>query len=92
MQYVAIAVFTAALALAAPVPAAAQPAQQQAASPAVDEAAVVQHAVFNMADELDLAPRRVRGSLKRLVKRLRGANLSIEVMERRLEEWVAEAE
>jgi hypothetical protein len=30
--------------------------------------------------------------LKRLIKRLRGANLSIEVMEKRLEEWMGAVE
>jgi len=65
---------------------------QPAAAPApppVDEVAVVEHAVFTMADELDLPPRRVRHALRRLVRRLRENQVTLEVTEKRLDEWIA---
>ncbi len=62
------------------------------APPPVDEAAVLRHAIFVMADDLDLPPRRVRGSLRRLLKHLGEAKLTMESTERRLEEWIAAAE
>jgi transcriptional regulator with XRE-family HTH domain len=66
-----------------------QPAAAAPAPSAVDEIAVVEHAVFTMADELDLPPRRVRHALRRLVKRLRADKLTLDATERRLEEWIA---
>lgn len=69
--------------------------KQAAAAPAeaapapIDEAAMVERAIFMMADELDLPSRRVRGSLRRFLKSLRGAKLTLESTEQRLDEWVA---
>lgn len=49
-------------------------------------------AVFVFADEVDLPPRRARGALKRLVARLRDANLSLESVQSLLDEWIQRAE
>jgi transcriptional regulator with XRE-family HTH domain len=69
------------------VPGANQPATPP--PPPVDEGAVIEHAVFTMADELDLPPRRVRHALRRLVKRLRADKLTLDATEKRLDEWIA---
>jgi len=61
------------------------------ADPPIDDAAVLRHVVFVMADDLDLPPRRVRGSLKRAFKRLRETKLGMDTAERRLDEWIASA-
>jgi hypothetical protein len=44
--------------------------------------------LFRMADELDLAPRRIRGAFARLLRSMRAANLSLERAEKELEEWM----
>ncbi len=49
-------------------------------------------AVFAMADELDLPPRRVRGSLVRLLERLREANFTLETAQGQLGAWSASSE
>jgi DNA-binding XRE family transcriptional regulator len=54
--------------------------------------AALEAAVFKMSDELDLPPRRVRGALTRLARRLREASLPLEETHRLLEQWVAAAE
>ena len=59
------------------------------APPPVDELAVVEHAVYAMADELDLPPRRVRHALRRVIKRLRADKLTLDTTENRLDEWIA---
>ena len=59
------------------------------AAPPIDEAAVLEYALFTMADELDLPARRVRGALKRFLENLRAGKLTLESTERRLEEWIA---
>ena len=69
-------------------PAAAVP----AAPPAPSAADVLERAVFGLADELDLPPRRARGALKRLVTRLREAQLSLDAVQGLLEGWIARAE
>jgi transcriptional regulator with XRE-family HTH domain len=53
---------------------------------------VLEHAVFTLADELDLAPRRARGALKRFVARLGQANLGLDTVQELLEEWIERAE
>lgn len=57
------------------------------APPPIDEVAVLESAVFTMADELDLPPRRVRQALQRAVKRLRAEKMTMDATEKRLEEW-----
>jgi DNA-binding XRE family transcriptional regulator len=47
----------------------------------------IERAVFAMADELDLAPRRVRASLARLFKRLRDANTTLDAAHQQLDAW-----
>jgi hypothetical protein len=59
------------------------------ASPPIIERAAFELAVFALADDLDLPPRRVRGSLARLLRRLRTANVTLDAAERLLEEWIA---
>jgi transcriptional regulator with XRE-family HTH domain len=59
------------------------------APPPIDEVAILESAVFTMADELDLPPRRVRHALRGLVKRLRADKMTIDATEKRLEEWIA---
>jgi len=51
--------------------------------------AAIELALFSMADELDLPARRVRDSLMRLLRRLREVNVTLEVAQRQLEEWIA---
>jgi transcriptional regulator with XRE-family HTH domain len=46
-------------------------------------------AIFSMADELDLPPRRLRAALMKLLERMRQANISFEVCERQLAAWSA---
>jgi hypothetical protein len=53
---------------------------------------LLQLAVFRMADELDLPPRRLRGPLLRLLKRLRTAELSVEATNALIQQWVREVE
>jgi len=53
---------------------------------------VLERAVFVLADELDLPPRRARGALKRLVSRLRDAKLNLETVQSLLDEWIHRAE
>jgi transcriptional regulator with XRE-family HTH domain len=65
---------------------------QLAPAPAlIDGKVALELAVFSMADELDLAPRRIRGSLLRLLKRLREANITFEAAQAQLEEWIRSA-
>lgn len=59
-----------------------------APAPPVDEVAAIELAVFTMADELDLPPRRVRHALRRLVSRLRADKLTLDATEKRLDEWI----
>lgn len=59
------------------------------AAPANIEPATLELAVFSMADELDLPPRRIRGALARLLKRLQIANLSLEETRHQLDAWIA---
>jgi DNA-binding XRE family transcriptional regulator len=66
---------------------AALPASAPVPQPVVPRA-VVELGVFTMADELDLPARRVRGSLVRLVRRMREAGLPMEVVQRELEGWI----
>jgi transcriptional regulator with XRE-family HTH domain len=67
------------------------PAIAQPPSPTpVENTTALELAVFAMADELDLPPRRIRGSLVRLCQRLRTANYaSVEGAQSRLELWIA---
>jgi transcriptional regulator with XRE-family HTH domain len=54
-------------------------------------AAALELALFRMADELDLPPRRLRGPLLRLLERLRAGNLTLESAKEHLEHWIADA-
>jgi transcriptional regulator with XRE-family HTH domain len=56
--------------------------------PAVDAASALEHAIYAMADELDLPARRIRGALARLLQRLRRTDMSLETTERLLESWI----
>lgn len=54
------------------------------ALPASAQQSSVELLVYRMADELDLPPRRMRGALLRLLRRLRAAGASLEDVEREL--------
>ena len=60
-------------------------------APEVDSRAVVELAVFTLADELDLPARRVRGPLAKLLVRLRQASLTLDGASRALDELSATA-
>jgi transcriptional regulator with XRE-family HTH domain len=47
-------------------------------------------AIFRLADDLDLPPRRLRRPLARLCERLRAANFTLEAAQRQVESWIAE--
>jgi transcriptional regulator with XRE-family HTH domain len=57
----------------------------------IGEPATFELAIFSMADELDLPPRRIRGALARLLKRLRTTHLSLEDTQHQLDAWIAKA-
>lgn len=68
------------------------PAPTSAAAPAdIAESAILELAVFGMADELDLPARRSRGALARLLTRLESAKLPVKGTQRQLEAWIAKA-
>lgn len=46
-------------------------------------------AIFHAADELDLPPRRIRGALARLLKRMRAAGFTLETAQQQLDVWIA---
>lgn len=73
---------------AAPAPVDAPPAASPAPPPAVVPRALVEHGVFSMADELDLPARRVRGALSRWLRRVRDANLALDLVQRELDAWI----
>lgn len=52
---------------------------------------VLERAVFAAADELDLSPRRTRGALVRLLRRLRAGDVTLDAALAELERWIAEA-
>jgi transcriptional regulator with XRE-family HTH domain len=56
------------------------------APPAVDPKLTLELAVFAMADELDVPARRLRGGFVGLFKRMREAGISLEMLQRRLDE------
>lgn len=58
----------------------------QSASTSANGSLTIDFAIFKMSDDLDATPRRVRSSVLELVKRLRAANLSMEEVERHLED------
>lgn len=62
------------------------------ATPAPQMRAVIEHGVFSMADELDVAPRRVRGALSRWLRRVCEANLALEVVQREIDAWNGDAQ
>jgi transcriptional regulator with XRE-family HTH domain len=66
--------------------------QAPAPPPARSAAEVLELAVLRMADELDLAARRVRRPLGRLLERLRASDVSLEAAQKELELWIAQAE
>jgi len=49
----------------------------------------LEFAVFKMADELDVSPRRARRALSRLLERLRAANLTLEAIQLELTQVLA---
>ena len=61
------------------------------AAPELSAPVALELAIFNMADELDLPPRRIRGPLVRLLKRLRAANFTLDTAQRQVEAWIANA-
>ncbi len=61
-------------------------------APARSAAEILELAVLRMADELDLAARRVRRPLGRLLEGLRASNVSLEAAEKELELWIARGE
>src|SRR5690349_3169840 len=60
-------------------PALASVATAAAVASAANVDLTLERAVFAMADELDLAPRRVRGAVVRLLERMQGSNIPIDV-------------
>ncbi|HYQ17660.1 MAG TPA: hypothetical protein VEQ58_17930 [Polyangiaceae bacterium] len=67
--------------------AAAQLAALPAAPPPVDTRLVLQLAVFALADELDVPPRRLRGALVKLLARLLDAGIALDTAQQLLREW-----
>jgi transcriptional regulator with XRE-family HTH domain len=70
-------------------PSAATPAPQTAA-PSITPGEAFALAFFRMADELDLAPRRLRRPLARVLERIGGAGFTLETAQRMLAGWIAE--
>ena len=66
------------------------PAPAQAPAAPATRKLALERAVYAMADELDLPPRRARGALLRLFKRLQAADLTLEQAQQKLEAWVRE--
>ena len=67
-------------------------AQEPSAPPPPDPqqiASEVEQAIYRAADELDLPPRRVRGAIGRVLRRLAAANISLEAAKARIEAWNA---
>jgi transcriptional regulator with XRE-family HTH domain len=63
--------------------------------PAVSTAqsrALIERGVFNMADELDVAPRRVRSALSHWLRRVREANLALDVVQHEIDTWNGDAQ
>ena len=60
---------------------------QPVAQPVVDAAAVLESAIYQAADELDLSARQLRVALARLFARLRQASLTLESAGRQIEQW-----
>jgi DNA-binding XRE family transcriptional regulator len=73
-------------------PADTPPAPGPAAAPLVQPRALVEHSVFTMADELDLPTRRVRGALSRWLRRVREANLALDVVQQEIDSWIGDAQ
>jgi transcriptional regulator with XRE-family HTH domain len=67
------------------------PAAPAPSAPAVDPRAYLEHAVFTMADELDMPPRRVRGSLVRFLRSVGATSLTLQSTREYLELWNANA-
>ena len=63
---------------------------KQPAPPPIQASGTFELAVFGLADDLDLPPRRVRRPLLRLVERLRVAHIPLDVAQQQLESWIAE--
>jgi transcriptional regulator with XRE-family HTH domain len=55
-------------------------------APVIDPKLTLELAVFAMADDLDVPARRLRGGLIRLVKRMREASITLDAVQRHLEE------
>jgi transcriptional regulator with XRE-family HTH domain len=72
--------------------AAAAPVPVPIAPPPISEKQATELAVFAMADELDLSARRVRGSLARLLRRMRETNLTLDAAQRELHAWMGSSE
>lgn len=67
-----------------------EPKPATVAAPSAAE--VLERAVFAFADELDLPARRARGALKRLIAQFTAANLSVDVAQKLLAEWIQRVE
>lgn len=73
----------------APPPAPATP--PAPAPPELSAPVALELAIFHMADELDLPPRRVRGPLVRLFKRLRSTHFTLDTAQKQVEAWITSA-
>jgi DNA-binding transcriptional regulator YiaG len=60
-----------------------------AAPPPVDPRVILERSVFVMADELDLPANRVRGSFRRLLRRLRESYTTLDAVQGDMEEWLS---
>jgi transcriptional regulator with XRE-family HTH domain len=60
------------------------------AAPSISPGESFALAFFRMADELDLAPRRLRRPLARVLERMHGAGFTLETAQRMLAGWIAE--
>lgn len=68
------------------------PAPAAAVVPVTVPRALLEQSVFAMADELDLAPRRVRGALSRWLRRVGEANPAFDAIRSELDEWIGDAQ
>jgi len=67
-------------------------APQPVSPPRQDPNVTLELAVFRMADELDIAPRRLRGPLLRWLRRVRATDLGLDDVQAWVEQWVERVE
>jgi hypothetical protein len=65
---------------------------QVAAPPPLSGAVVLELAIAAMADELDLPPRRIRGAIVRLLKRLNATSFTLESLQQQIEARIASSD